>query len=129
MDNQQFTAFVSDVKKRAEFFIGEEYISEDVRKCLRDFLQVAENFAALQSDSMSMGADARLAKKRLDQAKTDIRTQEKRVEQLKSTGLGLIIPVKQLTNELSSITEPTLQARFKAGLQKIADAVIEISKI
>jgi hypothetical protein len=129
MDNQAFVAFLSDVKKRAEGFIGEEYISEDVRKCLRDFLKVVESFSALQSDSVAVGADARLFKKRLEQSKADLKAAEKRVETLKGIGFGLVIPAKQLSNEIASVSDPAVAARMKASVQKIADALIEISKV
>jgi hypothetical protein len=129
MDNQSFVGFLSDVKSRAEGFIGEDYISEDVRKCLRDFLKVVESFNALQSDSVSSGADARLFKKRLDQSKAELKAAEKRIEALKGIGFGLVIPAKQLSNELSSVKDPAVVARMQAAVKKIADSLIEISKI
>ncbi len=129
MDNQQFVAYLSDVKKRAEGFIGEDYISEDVRKCLRDFLKITESFGALQTDSASQGADARLAKKRLEQVKTEMKIAEKRIETLKGIGFGLVIPAKQLSNELSSVKDPAVVQRMQSAIKKIGDALIEISKV
>jgi|GEM_PF-6348066 len=129
MDNQQFVAFLADVKNRAQGFVNEDYISEDVRKCLRDFLKVVDAFAALQTDSVSVGADARLFKKRLDQSKLELKAAEKRIELLKSAGLALVIPTKQLTNEIASVSDAAVQQKMKASIQKIAEALIEISKI
>lgn len=129
MDNQAFVAYLSDVKKRAEALVVEEYLGEDVRRVLRDFLKIIESFNALQSDSVSQGADARLFKKRLEQSKTDLKTAEKRIETLKGIGFGLVIPAKQLSNEIASVGDPAVATRMKASVQKIADALIEISKV
>jgi hypothetical protein len=129
MDNSNFKAFLLDVKKRATHFAGEEYISEDVRKVLRDFLQAAESFSALQTDSVSVGADARVFKKRFEQSKLETKAAEKRIELMKSAGLAAIIPVRVLGQDITSVTDPALAARMKTAVQKIAEALIEISKI
>ena len=129
MENQSFFGYVADVKKRAEGLISAEHVGEDVRVCLRDLLKVVENFHDLKTDSVSAGADARLYKKRFDQSKSELRAAEKRIEALKGTGYGLLVPAKQLAAELSSVKDPVVVARMQAAIKKIGDSLIEISKI
>jgi hypothetical protein len=129
MDNPAFRIFLEDVKKRATALVGEEYISEDVRKVLRDFLQATESFASLYSESVGQSADSRVLKKRYEQLKSESKANEKRIEQMKSSSISSVASVKVISAEITSITDPASLARIKTALQKIAETLIEITKI
>lgn len=129
MDNQQFAAYMADVKKRAEALLGESHHNESAHRLARDLLQLAASFSSLQTDSVSVGADARLLKRRLDQAKTDQKNLEKKIEQIRTISVNFILPLKQMLNQVDAISEKETAALFRAGLKHITDGVIEMTKI
>ncbi len=135
-DQQTLKAFLSDTRTRAADVLDQPHVGADVKNVIRDLLQISDSFYSLLDQSAGQSADARVLKKKLDLAKTEMREVANKLEATKKTMMALVEEIKTVNTEVAQIVkrhEATPQdldiqsaLRIKAVVQKMVGHIVQL---
>ncbi len=135
MDEKALRAFMTRTREQADAILSAEHIGADVKSVIKDLIQVSQNIDQFMQLSSGQSADARVLKKKLEQAKADIKAAEAKQEALKQLLTTLIDEIKVISAESQALAKlvgadaaaPGAQAvqKIRASVQKMAETIIK----
>jgi len=136
MDEIAINTFLNEAKGKASDLLTQEHVGTDAKNNIKDLIQICDSYRGLIDQLHNSSADSRLAKRKLEQSRVEIRAAEKQAEEFKKMILGIVPDLKQLSAEANAIIkrhpsdEDTVSARqILNSAQNLAKIVVEVSKL
>lgn len=138
-ESAQWKTFVAEALKKAEAVLAEDHIQADTRAALKDLVQIAVNVDSVLQSQFGQTADARLLKKRYDQAKLDLKAQEQKVEALKAAFSEIVEATKAIAADANVLVKRHKDApddpdhavalRLKALATRIVEVIVKTNQV
>lgn len=134
-DLKTLRAFLRETRVKADVILGADHVSADVKTIIKDLIHAGQNLDILIDLNSGQSADGRVLKKKLEAAKSEIRSMEAKVEGAKKLIMALVEEIRILTVESANISkrhtadpndpDSLSAARIKASLQKVAEIIVK----
>ncbi len=136
-DGSNIRAFMHEVREKADKITASPHIGADVKGVIKDLIKIGENFENVLQQSSGQSADSRVLKKKLDQAKQDMRGNETKLETVKTSIMAIIEELKIVGQESNALLKrfeanspDAIQVtRIKTSTQKMAETVVQLTKL
>jgi hypothetical protein len=130
-DEQKIREFLNQAKEKSDIILSQDHYGAEVKTVILDLLQICQNFENLLSSNVGANADARLLKKRLDQAKHEHKITMDELSQVETLLLSLVGEVKLIGGEVNNLIKalPADEANpLQISAHKIRSANIKIAE-
>ena len=134
-ENQNLKQFLYEAKTRADSILTQDHVNAEIKKVIRDLLQIGQNYEAIKHQSQGASADSRVLKKKLDQAKSDLKVYETNLASAKNLVMKLVDEIKIVSSEAAVIfrshgadpksTSYISAGKLKAAAQKMAELLVQ----
>ncbi len=136
-DVANIRAFMHEVREKADQITSNSHVGADVKSVIKDLIQIGENLETVLQQSTGQSADSRVLKKKLDQAKQDMRGNEGKLETVKKSVMAIVEELKIVGQESNGLLkkfeagspEAGQVSRIKASTQKMAETVVQLTKL
>ncbi len=135
-EQQALKVFLNNARERATTVLSEEHIGADVKRVIKDLLQVSDSFSTLMVQNVGQSSDVRVLKKKFDQSKGEIRDLTAKVDAFKKAVLPLVDAIKVVSAESGEIAkrhststqDPDLQsaARIRSAAQQMVALIVQL---
>jgi len=129
---------LTEARKKAEDVLADKHTGADAKASITGLLKIGEAYRDMIQTNQGATADARVIKKRYDQAKADVRLLEDKMAEVQRSILSLATEVEMLGVEAGHIIRRNAgqpdspdhgsAARILASAHRIIDVVVKLSK-
>lgn len=129
---------LTEARKKAEDVLVDKHTGADAKASIKDLLKISESYRDMIQTNQGASADARVMKKRYDQAKADNHALEERLALIQKSILALATEVEMLGVEAGNILRRNAHApagadhgsatRILASAHRIIDTVVRLAK-
>lgn len=129
---------LSEARKKADTVLSDSHTGAEAKASITTLLKIGEAYRDLLSANHGASADARVVKKRLDQAKSENRALEEKLATMHKSVLSLATEVEMLGVEAGQILKrnaahPTSPdhgsaTRILTSAHRIIDVVVQLTK-